>query len=31
MNNVRVERMLRELRAGPPLRFFEDLFSLAKS
>ena len=28
MNNVRVERMLRELHAGPPLRFLEDLFSL---
>ena len=28
MNNVRIERMLRELHAGPPLRFFEDLFAL---
>ena len=28
MNNVRVERMLRELHAGPPLRFFEDIFAL---
>ena len=30
MNNVRVERMLRELHAGPPLRFLEDLFSLTE-
>ncbi|HSN21014.1 MAG TPA: hypothetical protein VLS49_10060 [Usitatibacter sp.] len=28
MNNVRIERMLRELHAGPPLRFLEDLFAL---
>ncbi len=28
MNNVRIERMLRELHAGPPLRFFEDVFAL---
>lgn len=28
MNNVRIERMLRELHAGPPLRFFEDIFAL---
>jgi hypothetical protein len=28
MKNVRIERMLRELHAGPPLRFFEDLFAL---
>jgi hypothetical protein len=28
MNNARVERMLRELHAGPPLRFLEDIFSL---
>jgi hypothetical protein len=28
MNNARVERMLRELHAGPPLRFFEDIFAL---
>lgn len=28
MNNVRVERMLRELHAGPPLRFLEDMFAL---
>ena len=28
MNNVRIERMLRELHAGPPLGFFEDVFAL---
>ncbi|HUI99291.1 MAG TPA: hypothetical protein VLY46_03605 [Usitatibacter sp.] len=28
MNEVRVQRMLRELHAGPPLRFFEDIFAL---
>ncbi|HXS51949.1 MAG TPA: hypothetical protein VN782_05405 [Usitatibacter sp.] len=28
MNNARIERMLRELHAGPPLRFFEDIFAL---
>ena len=28
MNNRRVERMLRELHAGPPLRFLEDIFAL---
>lgn len=28
MNNVRIERMLRELHNEPPLRFFEDLFAL---
>jgi hypothetical protein len=28
MNNVRIERMLRELHAGPPLGFFEDIFAL---
>jgi hypothetical protein len=28
MKTVRIERMLRELHAGPPLRFFEDLFAL---
>ena len=28
MNNVRVDRMLRELHAEPPLQFFEALFSL---
>ena len=28
MNNVRIDRMLRELHAGPPLRFFEDIFAL---
>lgn len=28
MKNVRIERMLRELHAGPPLRFFEDIFAL---
>ena len=28
MNNARIDRMLRELHAGPPLRFLEDIFSL---
>lgn len=28
MTNARIERMLRELHAGPPLRFMEDVFSL---
>lgn len=28
MNEVRVQRMLRELHASPPLRFFEDIFAL---
>lgn len=28
MNNVRVDRMLRELHAEPSLQFFESLFSL---
>ncbi len=27
-SSVRVERLLRELYAGPPLRFLEDVFSL---
>lgn len=28
MNNARIDRMLRELHAGPPLGFFEDIFAL---
>lgn len=30
VNSVRVERLLRELHAGPPLRFLEDAFSLTE-
>lgn len=30
MKNARIERMLRELHAGPPLRFLEDVFSLTE-
>ena len=29
-NSDRVERLLRELHAGPPLRFLEDAFSLTE-
>lgn len=29
-NIVRIERLLRELHAGPPLRFLEDAFSLTE-
>ncbi len=29
-NRVRVERMLRELHSGPPLRFLADVFSLTE-
>ncbi len=28
MNNVRIERMLRELNNEPPMQFWVDLFSL---
>jgi hypothetical protein len=30
MKNARIDRMLRELHAGPPLRFLEDVFSLTE-
>ena len=30
MKNARIDRMLRELHAGPPLRFLEDIFSLTE-
>ncbi len=30
VNSVRVERLLKELHAGPPLRFLEDVFSLTE-
>jgi hypothetical protein len=30
MRNARIDRMLRELHAGPPLRFLEDIFSLTE-
>jgi hypothetical protein len=30
MKNARIDRMLRELHAGPPLRFLEDMFSLTE-
>ncbi len=30
MNNARIERMLRELHAGPPLGFLEDVFALTQ-
>jgi hypothetical protein len=29
-NSRRIERMLRELHAGPPLLFLEDMFSLTE-
>lgn len=29
-NRVRVERLLRELHSGPPLRFLRDVFSLTE-
>lgn len=30
VNSVRVERLLRELHASPPLRFLENVFSLTE-
>jgi hypothetical protein len=30
MKNARIDRMLRELHAGPPLRFLEDIFSVSE-
>ena len=30
INSARVERLLRELHSGPPLRFLEDVFSLTE-